>query len=119
MMCWTMTLRKMKRFPQSIDASSRQAVRIHAMADQETRYQFREMRFAEMKSVFDVCKTNWKAHGQELIWRDHPDNITYQLIRLRPTPSRGEQLHEARCCQRSISKTHFSRVESLRAFGFQ
>jgi len=62
MMCWMMTLRKTKRFPQSIDASSRQVVHIHAMADQETHCRFREMRFADIVSVFVSYTLNWNAH---------------------------------------------------------
>jgi len=59
-----MTLRKRKRFLQLIDASSRQVVHIHAMADQETHCRFREMRFAEMESVSVICKMNWKAQSK-------------------------------------------------------
>jgi hypothetical protein len=56
-MCWMMTLKR-KMFPRSIDASSRQVVHIHAMADQEIHCQFREIQVADIKSVFVHTASN-------------------------------------------------------------
>ena len=90
----------LKTFLPSIDASSRQVVHIYAMADQETRCQFREIRLlAEMKSILVQHAFSWEAREQLMSWEGHKDDTTYQLIRLRPTPSRGEELHKARCRQ--------------------
>jgi hypothetical protein len=54
-MCWTMT----KWFLRSIDASSRQALRMHAPEYQEIHCQSREIHVAGMKSALIRATLNW------------------------------------------------------------
>jgi hypothetical protein len=114
-MCWTMT----KWFLRSIDASSRQALRMHAPEYQEIHCQSREIHVAGTKSALIRVALNWRTCEASIEPEEPQRSNNVPIDRVAANPIQERTAAQSTLPPTKHQRNAFSRIKSYSTFRFQ